>query len=93
MVNRAVRMLLNLCVALNMLVCAVVFAPWAEPRETVSGLVARWATREIGWKQTFGIVASAAVDALYFWERDHCYVRYLRETNARLDLYPRTLRW
>lgn len=73
--------------ACNMLVCSVVFAPWALPRETVSGLLGRWQS-ERGAKRLVSQIGSAIADAIYFWEPDHCRQTYLSEQRAREVLYP-----
>lgn len=75
-------------VATNMAVCAFVFAPWALPRETVSGLLGRWKIHGTGWKRAFAKCAAVFVDRIYFWEPNHCVEVYLCERDARLVLYP-----
>jgi hypothetical protein len=75
-------------VATDMALCATLFAPWALPRETISGLMGRWELTENGLRWRFGVVASALVDRLYFWEPDHCAEVYKCELKARAVLYP-----
>ena len=75
-------------VATNMMVCALVFAPWALPRETVSGLLGRWKCGHRGFKHSFGKAAAVVVDLIYFWEPDHCRQVFLCEAEARKVLYP-----
>ena len=75
-------------VASNMAVCALVFAPWALPRETVSGLLGRWKYGHRGVKKSFARAASWVVDRIYFWEPNHCVEVYLCEREARKVLYP-----
>lgn len=77
-----------LYVSLNMLVCAVVFLPWALPRETISGLLGRWLLTQAGWKLRFARVAVMVVDRIYFWETNHCAEVFLCEDEARRTLYP-----
>lgn len=77
-----------LYVALNMLTCAVVFFPWALPRETISGLIGRWLRMEPGWKRSFAHYACVAVDKLYFWEPNHCAEVHCVEKRAHEVLYP-----
>jgi hypothetical protein len=77
-----------LYVALNMLVCAVVFLPWVLPRETISGLLGRWLITQGGWKLKFARGAVMVVDRIYFWECNHCVEVYLVEDEARRTLYP-----
>lgn len=88
LVARFVRQLFVIYVACNMLVCTVVFAPWALPRETVSGILGRWKSIESGWKAMFGKVGAAMVDLIYFWEPNHCVEVFLVEQRAREILYP-----
>lgn len=75
-------------VAVNMLLCSVLFAPWALPRETISGLLGRWIVVEHGFKRSFAVVAGAIVDTIYFWEPNHCVAVYDCEQKAREVLYP-----
>lgn len=75
-------------VAVNMVLCALLFAPWVLPRETISGLLGRWELTETGWRLRFAIAASAVVDRLYFWEPNHCNEVYWIEAKARAVLYP-----
>lgn len=75
-------------VACNMAVCSILFAPWAQPRETISGLLGRWCETESGWKRTLGCRAAWAVDKLYWWETNHCREVFRVEREARRVLYP-----
>lgn len=75
-------------VALNMALCAVLFLPWALPRETVSGLLGRWISTEAGIKRVAGLILGSLVDRIYFWEPDHCVEVFKCEAKAREDLYP-----
>ena len=75
-------------VATNMAVCAAIFAPWALPRETVSGLLGRWKCGKGRIKRPFAVGASWVVDRIYFWEPNHCIEVYLCEAQARQVLYP-----
>jgi hypothetical protein len=75
-------------VAANMAVCALVFAPWALPRETVSGLLGRWKSGHKGWRKSFAKRAAWVVDRIYFWEPNHCVEVYRCERDARAVLYP-----
>jgi hypothetical protein len=78
----------TLYVATNMSVCAIIFMPWAKPRETISGLLGRWRDTETGWKQRFAARACPVVDFLYWWDKDHCREVFRVEHEARLVLYP-----
>jgi len=80
--------LFTLYVATNMTLCALIFAPWALPRETISGLLGRWKLRNSGKRRAFAKVAAAVVDRIYFWEPNHCVEVFLCEAAARRVLYP-----
>lgn len=83
------RPLFVLYVVANMLVCATVFAGFALPRETVSGLTGRWATCGNIWQLWFARrVLEPAINRLYFWEPNHCRVTYHMEFAVRSILYP-----
>ncbi len=77
-----------LYVAANMAVCAILFMPWALPRETVSGLLGRWKARPGGRRQRFAVILARVVDRIYFWEPDHCTMVFKCEHDARAVLYP-----
>lgn len=81
------RQLFAIYLATNMALCAVLFAPWVLPRETISGLLGRWQS-ESGWKRKVASIGSLIADAIYFWEPDHCRETYLIEQRARDVLYP-----
>lgn len=70
--------LFNVYVALNMLLCSVIFFRSAQPRETISGYLGR---------KHCGGTAARWVDRLYFWEPDHCCVVSKQEAEARKALY------
>jgi hypothetical protein len=75
-------------VASNMLLCSLIFFPWARPRETVSGLVGRWCRTEGGWKLAFAKRVAPAVNWLYSFEPNHCIVTHEVEHEAHTVLYP-----
>ena len=85
--KRVAKQTFVLYVNLNMLTCSIVFVAWALPRETLSGLIGRWATTETGWKRKFAIPAAWVVDRIYFWEPNHCRLNALQEAAARRELY------
>jgi hypothetical protein len=87
-VHRVICQVFVVYVATNMAVCAVVFAPWALPRETVSGLLGRWKSGRHGLRRRFAIVASWFVDRIYWWEPNHCVEVFRCEQQARAVLYP-----
>ena len=66
-----------------MTVCAVLFAPWAYPRETISGLMGRLAFR--GSRLAKGV--ALVIDLLHWWEPDHCYVTFVLENEMRRSFY------
>jgi len=78
----------TLYLATNMSVCAIVFLPWAQPRETVSGLLGRWRETETGWKHRIASVLCPLVDRIYWWDANHCAEVYRLEMEARKVLYP-----
>lgn len=82
------RIAFNIYLCLNMLLCAVVFAPWALPRETISGFLGRLKASSTGVAKVFGAIGSIIPDAIYFWEPDHCVEVYRVEEKAREILYP-----
>ena len=86
--NRLLCQVFVVYVATNMVLCAVVFAPWALPRETISGLLGRWELGPERWKRLVGIALSSMIDRIYFWEPDHCAAVFACEQEARLVLYP-----
>lgn len=89
MVGIILRPVFVLYLVLNMLVCATVFAGFALPRETVSGLTGRWATCGNTWQMWLARRAlEPFINLLYFWEVDHCRVTYHMEYNVRQILYP-----
>lgn len=79
------RQAFTLYVAANMALCAVIFVAWALPRETISGLIGRWAQGD-GWQGRFGRSAAKVIDRLYFWEPNHCRVTADWEAEARKAL-------
>lgn len=88
MVKVIKRIAFNIYLCLNMTLCAVIFAPWALPRETISGFLGRLKSNSTGAAKAFGIVASMIPDAIYAWEKDHCVEVYKVEEKAREILYP-----
>jgi hypothetical protein len=66
-----------------MLVCAVLFAPWALPRETVSGLLGRYAPTN-----RLAQLGAWVVDRIYYWHPAHCWDIARIEAEARKVLYP-----
>lgn len=79
------RQAFTVYVAANMALCAVIFVAWALPRETISGLIGRWA-QEPGWQGSFGRGAAKVIDRIYFWEPNHCKVTAEQEAEARKAL-------
>lgn len=86
--RRLICQLFVVYVATNMMLCAMLFAPWALPRETISGLLGRWKCMHKGPKHYFAKAASWIVDRIYFWEPNHCVAVYKCELDARKVLYP-----
>lgn len=71
--------LFNVYVACNMLLCAVLMLGTSRPRETISG----WIGRTLEPKSWLVRI----VDAIYFWEPDHCHVTAEQEAEARKALH------
>lgn len=69
----------------NMLICSLLFFPWARPRETISGLIGRW-SYEDGRRGRFARIAARVIDFMYFWEPDHCRITAAQEAEARKAL-------
>lgn len=88
MAGRIVSALFVIYLGCNMLLCAVLFAPWALPRETISGLMGRWASTESGRRRKIGKAAAMVIDIIHHWEPDHCRLTYRLEKAAREKLYP-----
>lgn len=85
------RVVFNVYVALNMLLCSVAFFWCALPRETISGLVGRKVRHyvlERPWQSRAWRGAQAVVNTIYWWEADHCNLVALQERDARAALYP-----
>lgn len=80
------RQLFTVYVAANMALCAVLFVAWALPRETISGLIGRWAQAS-GKKAKFAQYAAKVIDRIYFWEPNHCQVTADQEAEARKALH------
>ena len=75
-------------IVINMALCAVMFLPWALPRETISGLLGRWISTERGWKRVVGQLFGVIADRIYWWEPNHVVEVYKCEHRAREVLYP-----
>lgn len=83
----AKNVLFNIYIALNMLFCAVFFAPWAKPRETVSGFIGRKAMLGNQWF----IYLAKSIDWV-FREPGHCGEAAFAEAYAYDELYPEQMR-
>jgi len=70
---------------INMLFCALVFAPWAQPRETVSGLIGRWFEYGNNWQMRFARIVAPTIDGWH--EPGHCVETYMTEKAMRVALY------
>ena len=66
-----------------MTVCAVVFIPWALPRETISGFMGRMAARG----SRLARAAAVVIDLFHWGEPGHCHDVHLCEKRARRELY------
>jgi len=81
---RVIASLFNLYVALNMLLCAVLFAPWSKPRETTSGFIGRQVLFE---QNKLALPFAYAIDWLTR-DRGHCGDTAFAEAEAYDHLYP-----
>lgn len=88
LLRRVLSRLFVLYIVTNMALCAVLFAPWALPRETISGLIGRWVETESGLKRLFAKAAERLVNRIYAWEPNHCVETYRIEKQVRAILYP-----
>lgn len=69
------------------MLCALLFAPWVYPRETLSGLMGRWAATERGVRGAVGRTGARLIDWLHWWEPHHCHVTFLLENEYRRAAY------
>lgn len=72
----------------NMLLCALLFLPWAKRRETVCGLLGRWRDEGAGWQRVIGRRLCPALDWAFHRNWDDCRAIYRMEKEARDILYP-----
>lgn len=77
-----------LWVTLSMVLAALLFLPWFLPRETVCGMMGRWAATETGWKAAAGRQAARVFDATIH-RVESCDDVYRMERRARRALYVR----
>jgi len=70
---------------INMLFCALVFAPWVQPRETVSGLMGRWLEYGNNWQMRFASIVAPTIDGWH--ELGHCVHTFKLEKAMRVALY------
>jgi len=66
-----------------MTLCALLFFPWVEPRETLSGFMGRYRQASLTCR-----CFAALIDILHWWEPNHCYVTWRLEDAMRKSLYP-----
>lgn len=78
------RVVEALTIGVNTLVCALVFAPWVLPRETVSGLLGRWSATGEPWQRALAEPAGRLVDMVCWWDPNHCSHTYECERQLRL---------
>ena len=76
------RRIFSLYLAGNMTLCALLFFPWVEPRETLSGFFGRQAG-----KSRLARAIACAIDLLHWWEPEHCYVTFRLESELRARFY------
>lgn len=78
--GRAIRVV---WVAFNMATCAALFFWCAMPRETLSGLVGRYALRNYRAARW----AQVVIDKIYWMEPKHCQETAKQECRARWEIY------
>ena len=89
--QRAKTTIYVIYLTLNMLLCALLFFPWALPRETVSGLTGRWLTDGKKWQIACASFFVKPIDWAH--EPGHCIDTYLREQAMRAVLYRESDPW
>lgn len=79
----------KLRVAINMLVCAIVFGAFGSlPRETISGFLGRKGAPSIGKRPFPWYWLMALVDKLHKNETSHCYTVACEEDAGWRAMYP-----
>lgn len=87
--GRAKLAVFNIWVALNMLLCAVLFNVFALPRETLSGFIGRQTLTCAVKPIRFAFYYMALlVDFFYPNEPAHCGETMIAEDQMRWELYP-----
>lgn len=86
--------LLFLWITFSMVVCSIMFLPWFLPRETVSGLMGRWAMNEPTRtrKSKFARKVIPFIDSFIHPNTgvtENCYEIYKMEKECRKALYTR----
>lgn len=84
-VQRAYKIIYVVYLPINMLFCALVFAPWIQPRETVSGLLGRWLVDGCRWQVRFARIVAPTIDGWH--EPGHCVETFRLEKAMRVALY------
>lgn len=80
-----------LWITFSMVLCAIAFLPWFLPRETTSGLLGRWLSRETGRRLVFARRVAPVIDALFHtpFGLESCAATFRLEEAAREALYIR----
>lgn len=76
----------NVYVALNMLLCSILFFPWALPRETICGLMGRW-LNETGRKRDLAKALVPFLDRYFHSSDEPCSRIAEQEARIREILY------
>lgn len=77
--------------SLNTLLCSLLFFPWAQPRETISGITGRWLIEGETWQIA---CASFLVKPIDWAHRpNHCVDTYLAEQAMQTALYRESEPW
>ena len=86
-VQRLKKIIYVIYLPVNMLFCALLFALWAQPRETVSGLMGRWLVDGSRWQLKCAVVIAPIIDGWH--EPGHCAQTFILEKAMRVALYGR----
>ena len=89
--QRAKTTIYVIYLSLNTLLCALMFFPWAQPRETISGITGRWLTDGKKWQIACASFFVKPIDWAH--ETGHCVDTYLREQAMRAALYSKSAPW
>lgn len=70
---------------LNILLCSLLLFPWAQPRETISGITGRWLMDGNRWQIGAARIVAPVIDGWH--EPGHCVETFRLEKAMRVALY------